>query len=170
MASTSRVMKGGFAGPRELPKGPNGRNLCRWCNLEVPKGRITFCSEWCVNEWRLRTDPGYVRAQVFERDRGVCAQCGVDTVAEWKRLRRLHGRTRRLALAEWGLRSMSRSSLWDADHIVPVVEGGGECDLSNLRTLCLRCHRRVTAELRRRVSQTRDREAAGRISACNSTA
>jgi hypothetical protein len=24
---------------------------------------------------------------------------------------------------------------------VPVAEGGGECDLSNMRTLCLKCHR-----------------------------
>src|SRR5215472_2095684 len=85
--STSRIMKGGFADRRTLPRGPNGRNLCRWCNLEVPQARRTFCSEWCVNEWRLRTDPGYLRDQVFERDRGICSQCGIDTVAEWKRLR-----------------------------------------------------------------------------------
>jgi hypothetical protein len=31
---------------------------------------------------------------------------------------------------------------------VPVVEGGGECDLSNMRTLCLKCHRRRHAEAR----------------------
>ncbi|MGO9970456.1 MAG: HNH endonuclease [Bryobacteraceae bacterium] len=30
------------------------------------------------------------------------------------------------------------------------MEGGGECDLENLRTLCVRCHREVTAELRQR--------------------
>lgn len=41
----------------------------------------------------------------------------------------------------------NRSSGWDADHIVPVVEGGGECSLDNLRTLCHPCHKRVTAEL-----------------------
>jgi 5-methylcytosine-specific restriction enzyme A len=40
--------------------------------------------------------------------------------------------------------------LWDADHIVPVVEGGGECDLANLQTLCLKCHRERTAALRKR--------------------
>jgi 5-methylcytosine-specific restriction endonuclease McrA len=50
--------------------------------------------------------------------------------------------------AEWHLGS--RKSLWDADHIVPVSEGGGECDLSNMRTLCLKCHRAHTAELRER--------------------
>ncbi|HEV2687987.1 MAG TPA: HNH endonuclease [Bryobacteraceae bacterium] len=44
----------------------------------------------------------------------------------------------------------TRKSLWDADHIMPVVEGGGECDLANLRTLCLKCHGAATAALRRR--------------------
>jgi 5-methylcytosine-specific restriction enzyme A len=148
--STQRTMPGGWADPKNLPKGPNGRNLCRWCNLEVPKGRLTFCSAWCVEEWRLRTDPGYIREKVFERDKGVCAGCGTDCEAAWRNLRRLRGVGRLKAQNEWGLRPGSRKSLWDADHIVPVVEGGGECDLANLRTLCLKCHRVATAELRKR--------------------
>lgn len=35
---------------------------------------------------------------------------------------------------------------WHADHIKPVWEGGGECDIDNLRTLCVLCHMKVTAE------------------------
>ena len=31
-----------------------------------------------------------------------------------------------------------------ADHIVAVYEGGGLCDLENLRTLCVCCHAEVT--------------------------
>ena len=148
--STTRTMPGGWADHNRLPKGANGRNLCRWCSLEVPKGRLTFCSDWCVEEWRLRTDPRYVREKVLERDRGVCAQCGVDCLAAWKHLKRLRGAASLKARLEWGLRlgSAGRKSLWDADHIVPVVEGGGECDLENIRTLCLKCHRAVTAQLR----------------------
>jgi 5-methylcytosine-specific restriction enzyme A len=149
--STNRVMRGGRADRTELPRGPNGRILCRWCNLETPAGRITFCSDWCVHEWRLRSDPGYLREQVFERDRGVCAGCGLDTEAEWRRIGRLRPAKRAGALRDWGIGKLRRASLWDADHIAPVVEGGGECDLSNLRTLCLKCHRRVTAELRERL-------------------
>jgi 5-methylcytosine-specific restriction endonuclease McrA len=38
-------------------------------------------------------------------------------------------------------------SLWEADHIVPVVLGGGCCDLANLRTLCQRCHKLETRRL-----------------------
>lgn len=141
-------MPGGSSDRSSLPKGENGRFLCRWCSLEVPPGRQTFCSEWCVEEWRLRSNPGHLRERVFERDRGVCAVCGIDCLTEWRRLKRLKGVSRLRAAAEW--RIGSRKSLWDADHIRPVSEGGGECDLSNMRTLCLKCHRAHTAELRQR--------------------
>ncbi|MBZ5608659.1 MAG: HNH endonuclease [Acidobacteriia bacterium] len=141
-------MPGGWADRANLAKGANGRNLCRWCNLEVPKGRQTFCSDWCVEEWRLRTDPGYLREKVFGRDRGLCATCGIDCEAAWRHLKRLRGAARLKAQRGWGVGS--RKSLWDADHIIPVVEGGGECDLANIRTLCLKCHRAATAELRKR--------------------
>ncbi len=148
--STSRAMSGGRIDRGTLPKGDNGRSLCRWCSLEVPPRRFTFCSEFCVEEWKLRTDPGYVREKVLARDKGVCAICLTDCLAEWIHIKRLRGTGRAKALADWGVKLHSRQSLWDADHIVPVVEGGGECDLSNLRTLCLKCHRTVTAALRLR--------------------
>jgi 5-methylcytosine-specific restriction endonuclease McrA len=37
--------------------------------------------------------------------------------------------------------------LWDADHIIPVKEGGGMCGLENIRTLCIKCHKEVTKSL-----------------------
>jgi hypothetical protein len=143
-------MPGGFADRSALPKGTNGRTLCRWCSLEVPPRRFTFCSAWCVHEWRLRSDPSYLRQQVLLRDRGICAICRADTRAAYGELRRSRGSHRQKLLARWGLQRLSRKTLWDADHILPVVEGGGECDLKNLRTLCLLCHRQQTLELRRR--------------------
>jgi 5-methylcytosine-specific restriction endonuclease McrA len=112
-----------------------------------------------VEEWRLRSDPGYLREKVLERDGGICSICGVDCLLAGRQLKRLRGAARLKALLHWGLHAGSRKSLWDADHIVPVVEGGGECDLQNIRTLCLKCHRTVTAELRARL-QNRDGEAA----------
>jgi 5-methylcytosine-specific restriction endonuclease McrA len=127
--------------------------LCRWCALEVPQRRRSFCSEYCVHEWRLRTDPGYLRDQVFARDCGICAACGVDTEVLRKQFRKLDYRARRQFLKEWLLKESWRRSLWDADHVIPVAEGGGECDLSNMRTLCLKCHRLATTELRRRLSR-----------------
>ena len=150
--STSRSMPGGFADVVLLAKGQNGRTLCRLCALEVPLGRRTFCSEWCVHEWRLRSDPGYLREQVLLRDRGICAICSTDTGVAFLELKRSRG-GRRLALLEhWGLRRINRKTLWDADHILPVAEGGGECDLENIRTLCLICHREQTQRLRARLA------------------
>ena len=144
-------MAGGFADRTALPLGPNGRVLCRWCSLEVPPRRMTFCSDFCVHEWKLRTDPGYLREHVLARDRGVCALCLISTVIAYAELRRARGTHKLKLLQRWGLKSVSRKTLWDADHIVPVVEGGGECDLDNIRTLCLVCHREQTAALRKRL-------------------
>ncbi|MDE3106312.1 MAG: HNH endonuclease [Acidobacteriota bacterium] len=152
-------MQGGFVQSRDLPRGPNGLPLCRWCQLEIfARRRRTFCSEYCVHQWRLRTDPGYVREQVFARDHGICALCQADTGAIYRALQRARGQRRAAGLALYGLSSLrSRRSLWDADHVRPVAEGGGQCDLDNLRTLCLLCHRKVTAELQLRLrSQTRN--------------
>jgi hypothetical protein len=145
-------MPGGRADQTSLATGEQGRALCRWCNLEVPAGRFTFCSDWCVHEWRLRTDSGYLRERVQERDKGVCALCGVDTHAAYLDLKRARGMHKLKLLERWGLSRISRKTLWDADHIVPVAEGGGECDLENLRTLCLICHREQTRELRKRLA------------------
>lgn len=138
--STRRAQPGGWVRREKQP--------CRWCGGRVSGRRFTFCSEACVDAWRLRTDPAYLRRQVFARDRGVCALCGLDTELLRKEKRKLDYRARRTFEKEWG----SRRQLWDADHIVPVAEGGGECGLSNMRTLCLRCHRAATVELRRRLA------------------
>src|SRR6202051_2228987 len=154
--STSRTMPGCFANRSTPRKAPNGRPLCRWCGLEVPPRRLTFCSAWCVHEWRLRTDPGYLREQVFSRDRGICAICGVDTRTAYFELKRSRGAHRLRLLAHWHLKRINRKTLWDADHVLPVVEGGGECDLDNIRTLCLNCHRLQTLDLRMRLFQGRE--------------
>ena len=151
----TRVMQGGWVDRKSVPRGPNGRGICRWCSLEVPRRRFTFCSDYCVHEWKLRTQPAYVREQVFLRDHGVCAVCRVDTIAAARKLRYSRGAKREELLRHWGLRQRTRKSLWDADHILPVAEGGGECDLENIRTLCLRCHRVATKALRERIRRAK---------------
>lgn len=100
----------------ERPKGH-----CTWCGQKVPKGRVTWCSDECVDDFQIRCQPTVATRKVWERDRGICAICGV-------------------------------TAPWQADHIVPVVEGGGLCDLSNYRTLCRPCHKRETAALRKRLA------------------
>jgi 5-methylcytosine-specific restriction endonuclease McrA len=147
--STRRAAQGGWV-EGKLP-------ACRRCGQPIPKGRRTFCSPVCVHEWRLRTDPGYLRDQVFARDKGVCAGCGVDTVRQELDLKILRRKNRAAWEEKCRLLAIPlnrRSNLWDADHIVPVAEGGGECGLDNLRTVCLACHRAVTQLLRQRLRRT----------------
>jgi 5-methylcytosine-specific restriction enzyme A len=142
--STSRILPtAGYVNVTALPKGPNGRALCRYCGREVPKGRQSFCSgekakfvyrtgalltpgAGCVHEHCVRSQPRYARQCVWARDLGRCAGCG------------------KIATHP------NASHEWQADHIVPVVEGGGACGLENYRTLCTGCHRVETAKLRAR--------------------
>lgn len=109
-----------------------------------------------------------MRFVLQQRDKGVCALCGVDTVAlkeEYEtiraRLKQSHtyqfqeGETADFLKAHgipWGRTS---SDWWDADHITPVIEGGGECGLDNYRTLCIPCHKKVTKELHARMKRKR---------------
>lgn len=184
------------------------KRACRWCDGPVPKGRRSWCSKACVHEALMRSNPGYARGQVENRDHGICVLCGLDCA----RLEGIAGRLLRLSesvvwirqdtgatvsdywreipgvqlkqvthpAADKALRNLElllvilglwaghdmrkwtwhfvhgsgrrdrlslKHSLWQADHITPVVESGGGCGLENLRTLCLRCHKRVTADL-----------------------
>jgi len=170
--STNRVSPhAGRVDPRQLPKGPNGRTLCRNCGTEVPKGRRTFCGDACADDWAVRNSPSLMRQRVFQRDRGICALCGIDSAqldkslhAEWRRLKLATNDQQRKARAEFRRESRwfyARRTFWDADHIVPVVEGGGECSLSNIRTLCVPCHHRVTKNLARRRASLRRQERRG---------
>lgn len=196
--SRNRVSpEAGWVRIKDRPRGPNGRGLCRQCNQEVPPGRLTFCGDTCVDAWRVKTSPAHARRLVRKRDRGVCAECGLDTKALDKWLRTLvalvdrhhdswyqpasrrrtsprrarYGviyravleflldcgfgtRTARTALQAGRTPSISDvlGHGWEADHIVPVVEGGGECGLENYRTLCVPCHKRATRALRQRMT------------------
>ena len=129
--------------------------MCRWCKGAVSGRRRTFCSDACVHEWRLRSSTSYLRECVFGRDKGVCALCGIDTHRLRQRVFRLPfaERMRRLReLHEQGLAHRGRKTWWEADHVLPVVEGGDSC-LENMRTLCIPCHRGVTTELRMRLKR-----------------
>lgn len=127
-------------------RGPNGRRLCRWCGVEVPKGRVSWCGDACVDEFVIRRGDGRAADRVFKRDKGVCALCGVDT--ELLRRSKLHKFGSSESWDELAAAGYNRGQrLWNMDHVKPVVEGGGACGLDNLRTLCVPCHKRETAVL-----------------------
>lgn len=154
-------------------KDPEGGFLCSCgCGRKPQPPRRTWYSQACVHEWKVKNDPQYVRLQLLERDKGVCAACGTDVEALRFRLRRLSriargwstirnpgmcGKVRREKmewLARWcrdrGYPSpMENRSWWDADHILEVVKGGGQCGMDNYQTLCIPCHKAKTAKLAR---------------------
>lgn len=133
---------------------------CRRCGQPVPRGRSTFCSDHCVYEWKVRTQPGYVRRMLAARDYGVCRQCGLDCQRTTNFLTRhphpMDFRVPAVAVPRdrfgeiarsWGMTfSQARGTmpLWAADHVVEVRHGGGECGLDNFQTLCWNCHRLKT--------------------------
>ncbi len=136
------------------------RGTCRWCGEAIlygpgPKeGRVDLRRRWhpeCVDDYNA-TDPRELRRRIRKRDRGVCRACGLDTNAL---KRQVKGRGRAAKLRELGF--PRRRSLWELDHIVPLIEGGGH-DPSNLQTLCVPCHRKKSGDENR----TRGEARAGR--------
>ena len=160
-AKPKRLRKGGWVNPSSLKKNDDGRPQCRWCCGSVLPPRRTFCCDNCVHEHRLRTNSRYMRTCVYRRDNGICAECRQDTKKiareakqyrmskQWKEYYELFERNsipkgRKLWQRGFG------GGLWDADHIVAVKEGGGECGIDNIRTLCIACHKKNTAEQRKK--------------------
>jgi 5-methylcytosine-specific restriction protein A len=159
-------------------RGPNGERLCRWCGEEVKKPRLTWCSQKCIDEYLLRARPAAMRAFVFARDKGICAICGRDTekirvqlerrlAAAWESMESA-GRLRAVVWSNF-LRRLGLTAgmfvlrhLWEADHIVPVVEGGGACGPENMRTACVPCHKGQTTALARRRAEARRKTQAAR--------
>lgn len=169
--SFQRRTAGVFASP--TPKGHGGERLCRNCLGPMPSDKRKHnCSAKCVEEWRCKTSPAHLRWVVCQRDKGICASCGLDTIAlsaavGWVRAHLCKYRP----VGTWwghqdwmnftkalGIGSRWPGDLWDADHIIPVIEGGGECGLGNFRTLCIPCHKRVTREMHFRLAQARKEE------------
>lgn len=140
--------------PKHNRRGPNGRRICRCgCEREIPRGRRSWYEDDC---W-IQFDWNRTRFEVSQRDKGVCKLCGLDCISLREYLKKFkffekHAQALRarlnLAGSEWSI------DLWQADHIVPQVEGGTH-ELSNLRTLCIWCHKKETAGLTSRRAEAR---------------
>lgn len=104
----------------------------------------------------------FLRKMVYQRDGSVCSNCGCEA--------ELTQRVFQHALAHLrffeGARAFflwqklvvlagfqpGQPSWWQADHILPLSEGGLDT-LQNLRTLCLPCHRQETSQLKKRLAK-----------------
>jgi len=156
------VTRAARAGPPKPYAGQPG--VCCWCGGALPKGRRSWCSQRCVDEYLIQTPAG-LREAVLKRDHGVCAQCGRDCEGLKNRLDAIVWGFYRGVLGEQALRGLLWKrmldrlglrtalgylrSFWEADHIVPLCEGGTNV-LDNLRTLCICCHKSETAALAKR--------------------
>jgi 5-methylcytosine-specific restriction endonuclease McrA len=101
-----------------------------------------------------------MRTCVYRRDNGICAECKQDTkkiARDAKKLRADKNWKQYYELLETNNIPKHRKiwsrgfggGLWDADHIVAVKEGGGDCGLDNIRTLCIPCHKINTSKQRK---------------------
>jgi hypothetical protein len=135
--------------------------LCRNCGQNVKRfdsRKQTFCCNECVKEWKIKSDPVYARRLVLKRDKGICTCCGRDTLEIQKQIEIIRTRygtgstadyIEQLFFEQQGLDPMlHRKTFYDADHIKPVSQGGGECGLEGLRLLCLWCHAKATHNLK----------------------
>lgn len=131
-----------------------------------------FCSLNCQEEFWIRSNNSYLRAQVFATEHGVCQLCGVNAQELFLRMRDAPKSQRKNLLdSAWTaklpleqlnemLRSPGEGHFWQVDHIRPVYEGGGQCSLDNLQTLCTVCHKERTARQAKERSQVRRRSLA----------
>lgn len=144
------------------------KHHCTWCGKPVSRRRKTWCSQACIDAFMER-QPGVCAKRTIQRDRGVCQLCRLDTYRIRALLVRLYllsvkdpcwyavWRSYMLLLNRKGfflkLQHPYELELAQADHILPVCRGGGLCDISGYRTLCVPCHVRITKTLNRAISR-----------------
>lgn len=152
------------------PKKPKKRNCktsdifpakerkCSVCEADLPARRRRYCSDACMEHANVCSNPSYARKQLYKKDRGVCAMCGVKTRPLERGRHDIESKNGQMIMYlfpdhAWTARGgkvWANRTLWEADHIVPVCEGGLHCGLDGYRTLCLMCHRSETEKLRKR--------------------
>ncbi|KAM7475665.1 hypothetical protein LguiB_022908 [Lonicera macranthoides] len=140
--------------------------LCKLCqapclssNAKKPEFfEDLFCELRCYEEYRLRTSNRYLREGLFQIEHGICTSCQLNCHKLVEHIRPLSFEKRqeyikkvapelakRMKLFDKLVLDPTEGNAWHADHIVPVYQGGGECTLENMRTLCVACHADVTA-------------------------
>ena len=154
-----------FASHFDAPEGRshNGRPLCCWCHGEVPAPRRRWCGDDCVAEFN-RIAGSNLSFFIFDRDEGRCQLCWWDLGrlervidhAHWH-YRDLRAPGRWELIEGWLLELLCgypAARIWQCDHRRPLSEGG-LTHPDNLRTLCVPCHKIVTAQGVRRRAESK---------------
>ncbi|KAK6183076.1 hypothetical protein SNE40_010622 [Patella caerulea] len=127
-----------------------------------------FCSLPCADSHWTKTDSGYCRDKIYQIEHGICQVCQFDAHSFYIQIRETTDVKQRIKLIseskfcklkskikEQMTRKPVEGQFWHLDHIKPVWEGGGMCDIDNMRTLCVICHHTVTAKQATKRAQVR---------------
>ena len=158
--------------PKHLFQGTalaNMRDAKRKGRLKQTEVSIELNSERRRDEWARSPERKKVqslhfrrraslRKKVFQRDRGICCDCGIDTENLRLRLRGISILRREAYIAAWRVLEdqgfIKQRSLWESDHALALDEGGLD-ELENLVTRCRPCHRDKTSEQAKRKARLR---------------
>ncbi|PBJ74097.1 SNF2 DNA repair protein [Trypanosoma cruzi cruzi] len=124
----------------------------------IEKDTDMFCSGRCRAAFYIKRSGSVARRSLREADKGICVHCQVDcemlcsllgAATTWKEreaiLDRMHPQMRQYpTLFRRIVENPVAGNIWNADHILPVSQGGGEATMDNLQTLCVACHAEKT--------------------------
>jgi 5-methylcytosine-specific restriction enzyme A len=133
---------------KTLVKALDGSLLCQWCFNYLDLGESDFCNKYHEKEFKQRSSYNQLRADTFERDKGVCAKCQYDTEVLARNIedkKKFADNPEDIATFLVDLGFNPNSALWEADHIQPLALGGN-IGLDNVQTLCYKCHRSKTKD------------------------
>ncbi|KAI0243026.1 DNA annealing helicase and endonuclease ZRANB3 [Lamellibrachia satsuma] len=164
-----------------------GRPLCVNCQqpyqnelvgfhvMQENPWQTRFCCRDCMQQYWMKTSRQYSVQQVFEAEHGVCQLCQVDAHEFFLRVKNCSSLAKRAQLIQEScykvlkkdvkdrmLKQPQKGLFWNVDHITPVADGGGECDIDNLRTLCTVCHRDVTTQQNKERAKRKQRHLAAK--------
>ncbi|KAJ6665406.1 hypothetical protein lerEdw1_003246 [Lerista edwardsae] len=135
-----------------------------------------FCSYKCQDDFLIRSSQSYLRAKVFEAEHGVCQVCSLNAHELYLCVRDASKNQRKSLLENSWMSKLPLTQLneiilnpneghfWQVDHIKPVYNGGGQCSLENLQTLCTVCHKERTAKQAKERSQMKKQCVASKYS------
>lgn len=108
-----------------LAKGAGFKGVCYWCAGELPSHRRRWCSAECVKAYGNNHHYSSARRTVRRRDKYKCVKCGSKDYLEVNHIA--------------SLKDTGKTYRWGCQH-----------HLTNLETLCRKCHAKVTSEQGRR--------------------
>lgn len=143
--------------------------LCRWCAKPLSGQLTAYCSSDCEHEIFVRCMFASLRRRLFHERGGICEGCGInlhdlaDFFSWWRRTysKYAHSWDSHKYTADWPSEYELRDSmglkgnndLWECNHKLALAEGGNLVDPENLEILCLKCHKKHTAALKRRLAK-----------------